>query len=104
MYASCAGDEQAFMDLVENPDIAHYCLGKLFDLAYENTRRIFETIPGKVMISYVAEDMGGQQSLMISPAQIREFLLPGMRRMIELPRRPARMSSTTATARCADPA
>ncbi|MCX5731346.1 MAG: uroporphyrinogen-III decarboxylase-like protein [Deltaproteobacteria bacterium] len=83
-YKSLRGDEQAFVDLVENPEVAHYILGRLFDLAYENTRRIFETIPGKVMISYVAEDMGGQEDLMISPAQIREFLLPGMRRMIGL--------------------
>jgi uroporphyrinogen decarboxylase len=37
-----------------------------------------------VLISYVAEDMGAQEDLMISPAKIREFLLPGMRRMIDL--------------------
>ena len=83
-YKELRGDEQAFVDLVENPELAHYILSKLFDLAYENTRRIFETIPGKVLISYVAEDMGGQEDLMISPAKIREFLLPGMRRMMGL--------------------
>jgi uroporphyrinogen decarboxylase len=83
-YKLLRDDEQAFVDLVENPEVAQYILGKLFDFACENSRRIFETIPGKVMISYVAEDMGGQEDLMISPAQIREFLLPGMRRMIGL--------------------
>jgi uroporphyrinogen decarboxylase len=83
-YKQLRGDEQAFVDLVENPELAHYILGKLFDLAYENTRRIYEVIPGAVMISYVAEDMGGQEDLMISPRLIREFLLPGMRRMIGL--------------------
>ncbi len=36
------------MDLIENPEIVHYCLGKLFDLEYENTRRIFERIPGRI--------------------------------------------------------
>jgi uroporphyrinogen decarboxylase len=49
-----------------------------------NTRRIYEEIPGKVTLTYVAEDMGGQNDLMISPAHIREFLLPGMKRMIDL--------------------
>jgi uroporphyrinogen decarboxylase len=83
-YKWLRGDEQAFVDLVENPEVAHYILGRLFDLSYEYTRRIFETIPGKVTISYVAEDMGGQEDLMISPARIREFLLPGMRRMTGL--------------------
>ena len=83
-YKYLRGDEQAMMDLVENPDIVDYCLGKLFDLAYENTYRIFEAIPGRVMITYVAEDMGGQNDLMFSPHHIRRFLFPGMKRIIDL--------------------
>ena len=84
IYKYLRGQEQAFMDLVDNPEIVDYCLGKLFDLAYENSRRIFDQVPGKVMISYVAEDMGGQDDLMISPQLIRRFLLPGMKRIINL--------------------
>jgi uroporphyrinogen decarboxylase len=83
-YKYLRGQERAFLDLIERPEIVHYCLGKLFDLAYENTVRVYEQIPGKVMLTYVAEDMGGQTDLMISPAHIREFLLPGMKRMIDL--------------------
>ena len=78
------GPEQSFVDLIENPEIVHYCLGKMYDLCYEQTRRIYEQIPGKVMITYVAEDMGTQQSLLYSPGQIREFFLPHMKRMIDL--------------------
>jgi len=83
-YKALRGQEQAFMDLVLNKEMVHYCLDKLFGLAYENTRRIYEAARGKVMISYVAEDMGGQEDLMLSPAQIREFLLPRMKRIIDL--------------------
>jgi len=72
------------MDLVLNPEIVDYCLGKLFELAYQDTLRIFEAIPGKVDLTYVAEDMGGQDNLMFSKAHIRRFLLPGMKRMIDL--------------------
>jgi uroporphyrinogen decarboxylase len=72
------------MDLILHPEIVHYCLDELFDFCYHNTARIFEQVPGKVLISYVAEDMGGQQSLMFSPDQIREFFLPRMKRMIDL--------------------
>jgi len=36
------------------------------------------------MLIYVAEDMGVQSDLMISPAHIREFLVPGMKRIIDL--------------------
>ncbi|MCP4641991.1 MAG: uroporphyrinogen-III decarboxylase-like protein [bacterium] len=86
VYKQLRGEEQAFMDLLMFPDIVHYCLDKLFELAYENTRRIFETIPGVVKITYVAEDVGGQSSLLYSPDQIRTFLLPRMKRMMDLTR------------------
>lgn len=85
-YKQLRGEEQAFMDLLIHPEIVHYCLGKLFELAYQNTRRIFETVPGAVMITYVAEDLGGQTSLMYSPEQIHTFLFPGMKRMMDLTR------------------
>ena len=84
VYKSLRGQEQAFIDLIEYPDIVHYCLDKLFDLAYENTVRIYEQIPGKVMMSYVAEDLGSQEGLMFSLKHIREFLLQRMKRMIDL--------------------
>jgi uroporphyrinogen decarboxylase len=83
-YKELRGQEQAFMDLILNPEMVHYCLDKLFDLAYEDTRRIYEQIPGQVMVTYVAEDMGGQNGLMFSPAHIHEFLIPRMKRMIDL--------------------
>ena len=84
VYKSLRGMEQAYMDLALNPEIVHYCLDKLFELAYEGTRRIYEQIPGKVMFSYVAEDLGSQESLLMSPAHFHEFLLPRMKRMMDL--------------------
>jgi len=84
IYKELRGHEQAFTDLIENPEIVHYCLDKLFDLAYDDSVRIAERIPDLVMLSYIAEDMGGQTDLMLSVAHIREFLLPGMKRMIDL--------------------
>jgi uroporphyrinogen decarboxylase len=84
IYKNLRGQELAMMDLVENPEIVIYCLDKLFHLAYENTVRIYEEIPGRVTYSYVAEDMGGQTNLMISPKHIRKYLLPGMKKMVEL--------------------
>ncbi len=83
-YKDLRGHEQALLDLVENPEMVHYCLDKLFELAYQNTLRIFEAIPGQVHLTYVAEDMGGQTNLLFSPASIRTFLLPQMKRIIDL--------------------
>ncbi len=84
LYKQLRGEMQAFMDLIENPEIVHYCLDKLFELAYQDTLRIFEAIPGQVKVTYIAEDVGGQSSLMYSPDQIHEFLHPRMKRMINL--------------------
>jgi len=83
-YTFMRGMEQAYMDLVLHPDIVHYCLDQLFDFAYENTRRIFEQIPGQVTFSHVAEDLGSQDRLLFSLDHIQEFLLPRMKRMMDL--------------------
>ena len=88
VYKDLRGEEQAYVDLKRNPGIVHYCMDRLFELAWQKTRRILEQLPpGLLLLCYVAEDMGFQSGLMISPADIREFLLPGMKRMVELARR-----------------
>ena len=84
IYKKLRGQEQAFMDLIEYPDIVHYCLDQLFGLAYTNSERIYSEIPGRVNLSYVAEDMGGQVGLMMSLNHIRTFLLPRMKGAIDL--------------------
>ncbi len=84
IYKNLRGQEQAMLDLILYPEIVDYCLDKLFGLAYETTARIFETIPGQVTYSYVAEDMGSEQDLMFSPEHIRRFLLPHMQKMTDL--------------------
>jgi uroporphyrinogen decarboxylase len=83
-YCHIRGREQAFMDLALNPEIVHYCLDKLFDLCYQKTERIYDQVPGQVMITYVAEDLGSQEGLLYSPDQIHEFFLPRMKRMMDL--------------------
>jgi uroporphyrinogen decarboxylase len=84
IYKDLRGQSQAFMDLILRPEIVNHCLDKLFGLAYENTCRIYEQIPGKVTMAYIAEDLGSQENLLYSPQHIREFLLPRMQRMVEL--------------------
>jgi uroporphyrinogen decarboxylase len=84
IYARLRGLEQAFMDLVLNPDLVLYALDRLFDFCYEQTIRIYEQIPGQVTMSYVSEDFGSQENLLFSPKTIREFFVPRMKRMIDL--------------------
>jgi uroporphyrinogen decarboxylase len=83
-YGNLRGRQQAFMDFVENPDLVSYCLDHLVELAYQNTLRTLEALPGQVTISYVIEDLGGQTSLLYSPVHMRRFIFPGIKRIIEL--------------------
>lgn len=82
-YKDLRGQEKAFMDLVENPELVRYCLDKISTLSFLEIQGIYKQIPGKVMLTYVAEDMGGQEDLMISPVHIRQFLFPFMKRVID---------------------
>ncbi len=83
-YKNLRGQWQAYVDLVKNPDMVHYCLDKLFNLAFDKTKSIYDRIPGEVMITYIAEDLGTQTGLLMSPRQIHEFLIPRMKRMMDL--------------------
>jgi uroporphyrinogen decarboxylase len=86
LYKALRGEQQAFMDFLANPEMILHCIGRIFDYCCEMTRRIFEQAPGRVDITVVAEDLGGQDSLMYSPEHIRAYFLPGMRRMADLAR------------------
>ena len=83
-YKNLRGQQQGYIDLFRYPEIANYCLDQLFDFRHEYTRRIYREIPGRVTFSYVAEDFGAQNGLLISPKMIRKTFLPRMKRMNDL--------------------
>ncbi|MDH7570668.1 MAG: uroporphyrinogen decarboxylase family protein [Armatimonadota bacterium] len=83
-YKDLRGVAQGYLDLIDHPEMVHYCLEKLYHLCYQNTLRVYEAIPGKVIWTWVAEDLGSQEGLLVSLAHIRHFFLPHMKRMIEL--------------------
>lgn len=86
LYAYLRGLEQAFEDLLINPEFAHALLGRLFDYHYELNRRIFECGRGKIDFMYLAEDLGGQNGPLISLDLYRQFLMPNQIKMADLAR------------------
>ena len=83
-YKWLRGVEQGYFDLVDNPEMVHYCLDKLYGLCYEMTRRTYEQIPGKILWTWVAEDVGTQEGLLVSLDHIEIFFVPRMKRMADL--------------------
>ena len=84
IYKKLRGEEQAFVDLIKNPEIVRFCLNKLFRLGYEEFNRTYEQIGEQIQISFISEDMGAQNDLMFSVFHIREFLIPHLKKMIDL--------------------
>ncbi len=84
LYCRLRGMEQALSDLLENPKIAEAILEHIawFDLSL--TGRILDEVGDALLFCYVAEDLGTQESLIMSPSLFRRFLKPHMARMIEL--------------------
>lgn len=86
IYCSMRGLEQGLMDVHEHPDILEATLECIFDYYYDLNQRIYEIGKGLIDVSYIAEDLGGQNGLLMSLEDIRKFILPNQKRMADLGR------------------
>jgi len=85
LYCQLRGMQRAFMDLAESPAMVDAALDHIFDFHYRLNLRAFEAIgAGRIDVTYVAEDLGTQESLLMSEAMVDRFLKPKMSRIIEL--------------------
>ncbi len=86
LYCAMRGMELAMMDLLVDPEIVEAGLDKIFRYYYRLNERIFEAGKGKVDVIYIAEDLGGQTSLLFGLPEIRRYILPNQKRMADLAR------------------
>ncbi|HTS68794.1 MAG TPA: uroporphyrinogen decarboxylase family protein [Terriglobia bacterium] len=84
LYCRLRGMEQALADLVGNPAVAEAALERIFYIHESVIRRSLEAARGLIDFIYVAEDLGTQSTLLMSPASFRRFLKPWMRKMAEM--------------------
>jgi uroporphyrinogen decarboxylase len=76
--------EQALADLAVNPAVAEAALERIYYLHAAVIGRTLEAARGLIDFIYVAEDLGTQNTLLMSPGSFRRFLKPWMRKMIDL--------------------
>lgn len=74
--------ERFMMDLVVNPDLARAIIRRVEEFYLELDRRIFDAVGDLTDIYFIADDVGVQDGLMISPTMFREFIAPSLRRFI----------------------
>jgi uroporphyrinogen decarboxylase len=84
LYCRLRGMEQALEDVALNAGIADAVLERIAAIDRALTKRILDEVGGRLLFSYVAEDLGTQDSLLMSPRMFRRFLKPHMLKMIEL--------------------
>lgn len=84
LYCRLRGMERALEDLVAAPQIAGAIFTRIFRFDYALTGRVLEATRGYADLICCAEDLGTQESLLMSLATFRKFLKPNMARLIEL--------------------
>ncbi len=86
LYCALRGMELAMMDLKVEPEIVDAALEHIFQYHLELNSRLFELGKGRIDITYVAEDLGGQTSLLFGVPEIRKYILPRQKKMADLAR------------------
>jgi uroporphyrinogen decarboxylase len=84
LYTRLRGMEQAFLDFAVNQEMVEHVLTRLADYCYERAQRIYETLPGRVDVSWIYNDLGSQEDLMCSPQTVRRLFIPYITRLARL--------------------
>lgn len=78
------GLEQIFLDMVDQPLMAHAIFGRIRSFYLEYARRILEASAGKIDIVLTGDDFGSQNGPLLSPSMWTEYLQEGFAAYIHL--------------------
>lgn len=82
---TCAafGMETALMNMLANPEIYKAVDEKIVSFYLRANEIFYEATKGRLNAVLIGNDMGSQRGLMLSPQCIRDFIIPGSRKLIE---------------------
>ena len=78
------GLEQSCMDLIAEPELTEYALGRITQFCWEYATRCFEAGKGKIHLTQVTDDYGSQHGLMISEEAYLRWFKPIQKKFIDL--------------------
>jgi len=79
VYCAMRSLEEALMDTVAEPEFLHAALDKIAGIQGEMVRRFLEAADGAIDMVFMSDDVGTQQSLLMSPAAFDEFIFPRLK-------------------------
>jgi uroporphyrinogen decarboxylase len=82
---TCAafGMETALVNMMAEPEMYRAVDEKILNFYLKANEIFYEATRGRLHAVLIGNDMGTQQGLMLSPALIRKFIIPGAKRLIE---------------------
>jgi uroporphyrinogen decarboxylase len=78
------GMDSLMMDMMANPEMANFILDKVSDFYHEYYRRMFEEAADLIDVFALADDLGMQNTLLISPEMFDDFVAPRLKKMANL--------------------
>jgi len=78
------GMEQLYFRMFDEPRFVEELFRRIVDYYEEVSRRTFEAASGAIDIFFIGNDFGGQTGPLVGPELFRRFLLPPLRRLIDL--------------------
>ena len=78
------GHERLYFMMYDYPETAEYLFSKVTDYYYQVSKRTFEEASGMVDIFFIGNDLGGQNGPLLGVDLFRRFLLPPIKRLIDL--------------------
>jgi uroporphyrinogen decarboxylase len=79
---SAFGMENSLIKMVKHPEIFRAVHDRIVDFYLKANKIFYEATKGSLDIVLIGNDYGGQKRLMLSPKHIREFALPGARKIV----------------------
>jgi uroporphyrinogen decarboxylase len=77
------GWEDMFLDMAEQPELAHFLCRKFTNFYLEDYKRAAEITNGRIDLYLVISDLGSQLGPLISMAMFTEFVAPYLKQMID---------------------
>jgi uroporphyrinogen-III decarboxylase len=78
------GMEQLYLLMYDEPDVVDAVMKHLVDYYAAANERIFAAAGSAIDILFIGNDLGSQNGPLLSPAQFERFVLPQLRRLIDI--------------------
>ncbi len=78
------GMENLYLKMFDEPEIVDAVLQHLVDYYAAVSQRIFDAAADVIDVFFIGNDFGGQTGPLLSPAQFERFMLPHLKRLIDL--------------------